>query len=86
MSPDVYDWLNEEENFFLPCISSYQGTPPPPRPLDEAGVRKHWSTKYKDFYYIIVHYKNILNHPKLNILPPLPSTWGRASIFMYYIR
>jgi hypothetical protein len=57
----------------------------PPRPLGEAGARKHWSTKYTDF--ITLHYSMIYcnRHPNPDILPPLPPTWGRALIDMYYI-
>ncbi len=34
----------------------------------------------------MIQYDNIITeHRKLDILPPLPPTWGRASINMYYI-
>jgi hypothetical protein len=68
--------------FFL---TMYFGLPEytPPRPLGEAEVRKQWSTKYTGLItlnYIILYYDR---HPNPDILPPLPPSWGRASIFMY---
>ncbi len=60
----------------------------PPRPLGEAGVRKHWSTKYTGFtvwQYNMIHYNR---HPNPDIYPPcpLPEAGLREIVFVKFLQ
>jgi hypothetical protein len=57
----------------------------PPRPLGEAGVRKQWSTEYTDLITVDTVWYITTDTLIQTFYPPLPPTWGRASIIMYYI-